>query len=138
MRRWTPPWLACVALLALVFSSCKKEAKSKVAAEPAAAAPAASAAPAKATAAKRPRPPAPGGPRVGIPECDNYLDKYGTCLVEHVPESTRPLMAKSLSDTREAWRRAASEEGGRAQLLETCKSAAAAARRAMKAFGCEW
>ena len=78
------------------------------------------------------------GGKVGVPECDNYLDRYAACVEHKAPASARPAMEKNLAATRDAWRRAATTDGAREQLEKACKMARAAATRAMGAFGCKW
>jgi len=105
--------------------------------------PPAAAAPAKPAAAT----PAPAAPAmtaaptatadsVGVPECDDYLNKYQACVDSKVPEASRAALKQSLDQTRGAWRAALASPGAKEGLATACKQAHDAAKASMGAYGC--
>lgn len=118
--------LGLLSLSAVLAIGCgaPEPAKTAPAPTPAAAAPAAPAAA------------APAGVEFGVPECDEYLTKYLTCIDSKVPEAARASVRQSLEQTKAAWKQAASTPEGKAGLAMGCKQATEAAKMAMTAYGC--
>src|SRR6185369_10014247 len=50
---------------------------------------------------------APTGDKIGIPECDDYIAKYESCIRGKVPEQARAALESSLKSARENWKTAA-------------------------------
>lgn len=105
------------------------------ASEPAKTAPASTPA-AQAPAPAAPAAAAPAAVEFGVPECDEYLTKYLTCIDSKVPEAARASVRQSVEQTKAAWKQAASTPEGKAGLAMGCKQATEAARMAMTAYGC--
>jgi hypothetical protein len=106
---------------------------------PATNAPAANANAAKASAtATVPASTASTGDKIGVPECDDYLDKYETCVSSKVPEAARAQYQSTLAQTRKSWRDLAANPQTKASLAQACKTATESARQTMKALGCEF
>ena len=78
------------------------------------------------------------GDKIGVPECDAYLEKYETCLNTKVPEAQRTTLKAAFEQTRNAWRASAATPEGRASLAQACETATDAAKRATAAYGCSW
>ncbi len=76
--------------------------------------------------------------QIGVPECDEYLTKYTSCIQSKVPESMRGTFEQSMNQARDAWKQAASSPEGKAALAAGCKQALDAAKQAMTAYGCQW
>ncbi len=95
-------------------------------------------APAPTPAAQAPAAPAaaPVASEFGVPECDDYLTKYLTCIDSKVPEAARASVRQSVEQTKAAWKQAAATPEGKAGLAMGCKQATEAARTAMTAYGC--
>jgi len=72
---------------------------------------------------------------VGVPECDDYLNKYQACVDSKVPEAARAGMKQALDQTRGAWRAALATPGGK-EGMAACKQARDAAKTSMSAYGC--
>ena len=113
--------------LVLALSACQQQSAPT-------AAPAASAPPARAAT------PAAAAPAtadsVGVPECDEYLNKYQACVDSKVPEAARAAFRQSLDQTRGAWRTALTTPGAKEGLASACKQARDATRASMSAYGC--
>ncbi len=140
--------LSALALCGFMFGGCKKDKPAEPAAPPA-------------DEAKHDEPPPPGdepkeepkeepkgdekpgepaaaGDGTGVPECDDYINKYMSCLKDKVPEANRAAMEQGLNTMKDAWKKAAETEAGKAGLANACKMAMDAASKSMEAFGCEW
>ncbi len=78
------------------------------------------------------------GNQIGVAECDDYLQKYESCLSDKIPEAARASLRSSLDTTRASWRNAAATPEGRAGLAQACRAARDAARQSMSAYGCQW
>lgn len=81
--------------------------------------------------------PAGGADKVGIPECDEYIEKYSKCIADKVPEQVRAQMNEAMTASTKAWKEAANgpaKEG----LAASCKTALEAAKTATASFGCTW
>jgi hypothetical protein len=81
---------------------------------------------------------AASGDKIGIPECDDYIAKYESCIRGKVPEAARASMESSLKTSREQWKKAAENAQSRGALAAACKQASDAAAAGMKAYGCTW
>ena len=78
------------------------------------------------------------GDKIGIPECDDYIAKYESCIRGKVPEAARATLESSLKTSREQWKKAAENAQSRGTLAAACKQASDAAATSMKAYGCTW
>lgn len=81
---------------------------------------------------------AASGESVGVPECDEYLDKYETCLKEKVPAVARPQLEQSFKQTRETYKNLAANPATKASMPQTCKQALETTKSAMSSYGCTW
>ncbi len=120
--------LSIVAVLAL-FAACQKQAPAPAPA-PAAEQPAAT----EAAPAAEEAPAAEAS--FGVPECDDYVQKYLACIDEHVPEAAKEQLQSAFDQTRAAWQQAAATETGKAGLATACTQAMDAAKTSMAAYGC--
>ncbi|HWB76885.1 MAG TPA: hypothetical protein VG755_18085 [Nannocystaceae bacterium] len=78
-----------------------------------------------------------GGDKIGIPECDEYIEKYSKCISDKVPEAGRAAMKDAMDATVKAWKEAAAS-GAKDGLATGCKGALDAAKQATASMGCEW
>jgi hypothetical protein len=76
--------------------------------------------------------------KIGVPECDAYLEKYSACIEAKAPAASRAMMRKHIEETRQTWQRAAAAPEGKRELLPACKTAYEAAAKAMTSLGCKW
>jgi hypothetical protein len=82
--------------------------------------------------------PAGSGDKIGVAECDDYLEKYEACLTTKVPEAARAQFNSALAQTRSSWRQIAATAQGKAGLAQACKMAAEQTKTSMKSYGCEF
>ena len=81
---------------------------------------------------------ASSGDKIGVAECDEYIEKYEACLTKNVPEQSRALMKSSFDQTRKTWKEIAGNPQTKASLSGVCKQAKEAAKQATSAFHCDW
>ncbi len=74
--------------------------------------------------------------KIGVPECDDYIAKYESCVRSKVPEAMRSQLESSLKTARENWKKAAENAQSRGTLAAACKQASDAAAASMKTWGC--
>lgn len=82
-----------------------------------------------------PKTDAPAGDKVGVAECDEYLEKLEACLTG-APEAARPGIKSSLETTRKQWKDAAANPQTKAGLATGCKAAMDAAKQSYSY--CKW
>jgi hypothetical protein len=121
--------LAAVALACLAAAACSGGGSEKTPPASAAAQP-----PATTAAAAAPA----GAAEFGVPECDEYINKYLACIDSKVPEAGRAMARQSLDQTKAQWKQVAATPGGKAGLATGCKAATDAARTSMAAYGCSF
>ena len=78
------------------------------------------------------------GDKIGVPECDDYIAKYESCLRTKVPEASRAAMESSFKAARDGYKKSAETPQGKAALAGICKQASDSAAASMKPFGCSW
>jgi len=78
-----------------------------------------------------------GGDKIGVPECDEYIEKYSKCINDKMPEASRQQMKDAMDQSAKAWKEAAAGPG-KDSLAAGCKAALDAAKQATASMGCEW
>jgi hypothetical protein len=78
-----------------------------------------------------------GADKIGIAECDEYIEKYTKCINDKVPEAARGSMNDAMGASVKAWKEAAAGPG-KDSLAAGCKAALDAAKQATASMGCEW
>jgi hypothetical protein len=91
-----------------------------------------------APAATAPASTASADDKIGVPECDDYLAKYESCVNSKIPEAARAQYQSTLAQTRKSWRDMAANPQTKAGLAQACKLATESARQSMKVMGCEF
>jgi hypothetical protein len=71
---------------------------------------------------------AAAGDKIGVPECDEYIDNYMKCIDEKLPDAVKETSKKALETSREAWKKAAATPAGKEGLAQACKTAADAVK----------
>jgi hypothetical protein len=80
---------------------------------------------------------ADGAGKIGVPECDEFLEKYERCINEKVPEAGK-AGAKAAMDALVKSFKDSAAGPGRDQLASTCKSSTDTTKQSMAAMGCSW
>ena len=78
------------------------------------------------------------GDKIGVAECDEFIQKYEACVNSKVPESARSMVKANLDSMRNAWKQAAATPQGKAGLATGCKQALEQAKTTMGSYGCSW
>lgn len=78
------------------------------------------------------------GDKVGVAECDEYIEKYQKCIGDKVPEAARDMLKSTFETAIKSWKEAAQTPEGKASLATACKTALDAAKQAMGTYGCSW
>lgn len=81
---------------------------------------------------------AAAGDKIGVAECDDYIEKYEACLTKNVPEQSRAMMKASFEQTRKTWKDIAANPQTKASLSSVCKQSKEAVKQATSAYHCEW
>jgi len=76
------------------------------------------------------------GEKIGVPECDEFLAAYETCVSSKVPEAVRAQYKTSIEQWRTSWQKLAANPATKGTLAAACKQSAEQARASMKSFGC--
>jgi hypothetical protein len=78
------------------------------------------------------------GDKIGVAECDEFIQKYEACVNSKVPETARSMVKANLDTMRNAWKKAAETPQGKAGLAQGCKQALDQAKTTMGSYGCAW
>ena len=81
---------------------------------------------------------APTAEKVGIAECDNFINAYETCVSSKVPEQARASLKASVATWRTEWKKLADNPQTRGTLAAACKTQREATEKAMTAYKCTW
>ena len=79
---------------------------------------------------------APSGEQIGVPECDNFLNAYESCIATKVPEAQRAQFQTIMTNWRTEWKKLAGDPQTKAGLITACKTHLENARTQMKAYNC--
>jgi hypothetical protein len=71
---------------------------------------------------ERPKPAVSADGAVGVPECDEFLAKFATCLGK-MPPQAQDAAKEALAQMRQAWAQAAATPEGRTGLATGCRAA---------------
>lgn len=75
--------------------------------------------------------------KIGVAECDEYIEKYAKCIGDKVPAPARKQMQEGLDLSVKQWKEAAvgpAKDG----LVTACKAALDAAKQSTTSLGCAW
>ena len=78
------------------------------------------------------------GGKIGVAECDDFLDKYEACVTGKVPAEARAQWNTTLQQWRSSWKQLADNPSTRSSLAAACKMAAEQSRQSMKPYGCDF
>ena len=78
------------------------------------------------------------GDKIGVPECDEYIQKYEACINSKVPEAQRGAFKTSFEAIQKGWKDAAANPQAKAGLATVCKQAIESAKQSMTAYSCAW
>lgn len=76
------------------------------------------------------------GEQIGVPECDNFLNAYESCISTKIPEAQRAQFQTLMANWRADWKKLAADPQTKAGLPLACKNHLATARTQMKSYNC--
>ena len=76
------------------------------------------------------------GEQVGIPACDDFLNKYEACIGAKVPEAQQTTFRSQLDLTRKSWAEMAKDASAKPILENTCKQTFEHVKTALQPYGC--
>lgn len=76
--------------------------------------------------------------KIGVPECDKFIESYETCLFDKVPEAQRVAFKPGLDQWKKSWKDLAANPSTKGTLAQACKTAAETAKTSMASFSCKW
>jgi hypothetical protein len=80
------------------------------------------------------------GDKIGVPECDEYIEKYETCLTSIADKypQIHPNLKTAFEAQRKGFKDAASTPQGKTALAGQCKQFIDSAKQATSAYACKW
>jgi hypothetical protein len=80
------------------------------------------------------------GAKIGVPECDEYVEKYEACLDSIAAKypQVQPSLKSAYEAQRDAFKKAAANPQSKATLPATCKQAIETAKQSTSAYACKW
>jgi hypothetical protein len=76
--------------------------------------------------------------KVGLLECDTYVDRYSRCITRNVPAAQQPSLVQGLETNIRRWQGMMSSGPGRTDAGNECQRAFDQTKQAMTAYGCVW
>src|SRR4051812_34570316 len=62
--------------------------------------------------------------KIGVPECDEFIANYDTCISSKVPEAARVQYKTAIEQWRTSWKKLAENPQTKATLVAACKQSA--------------
>ena len=79
----------------------------------------------------------PSNEKIGIPECDDFIARYNTCISDHVPEAKQAEYKENIDAFARSWKQLMASKD-KNTVAAACKRHSDMARESMKQFGCEF
>ena len=76
--------------------------------------------------------------KVGVAECDDFLEKYETCIKSKVPATIAPSLEASITATRNSWKGIATNPQTKGTLAAACTSMIEATKKSTASYNCTW
>ena len=78
------------------------------------------------------------GDKIGVAECDDFLEKYEACVTTKVPEAARASFNSSMQQWRSSWKQLASNPQTKGTLADACKKSLESAKQSLSTYSCAW
>ena len=75
--------------------------------------------------------------KIGIPECDDFIAKYNSCISDHVPAAKKAEYKENIDAFARTWKQLMANSD-KSTVAAACKRHSDMARENMKSFGCEF
>lgn len=76
------------------------------------------------------------GEKIGVPECDDFIAAYESCINNKVPEMARAQYNAGIAQWRASWKKLADNPQTKSSLVAACKQSMEQTSVAMKSYGC--
>ena len=76
------------------------------------------------------------GEPIGVPECDNFLNAYESCISTRIPEGQRAQFQTLMANWRADWKKLAANPQTKPGLPLACQKHLENARTQMKSYKC--
>jgi hypothetical protein len=74
----------------------------------------------------------------GIAACDDFLQKYDTCVTSKLPEAQRATYKAQLDQTRKMWVDMSKNPSAKPAMEGSCKQTMEAIKTSLQSFGCSF
>lgn len=78
-----------------------------------------------------------GADKIGVPECDEYVEKYMTCIDQKFDATAQEDARKAVQESMKQWQEAA-QGPEKDKLAEQCKTQLETAKTALADKNCQW
>lgn len=79
-----------------------------------------------------------GADKIGVPECDKFIENYETCIFDKVPEAQRAAFKPGLDQWKKSWKDLAANPSTKGTLAQVCKTSAETAKTSLASYSCKW
>ena len=76
--------------------------------------------------------------KIGVPECDEFIEKYEACIMSKVPTAAHAAMLSSIVQMRQSWKQVAEHPQAKASLAAGCKQTQETTKKSMSSYACAW
>ncbi len=81
---------------------------------------------------------ASAGEKIGVAECDDFIQKYEACINSKVPAAQQATYKPAIEQWRTSWKRLADNPTTKGTLASVCKTSLDQAKASLASFGCTW
>lgn len=76
--------------------------------------------------------------KLGVFECDDYIQKFMTCVSQSVPEGSKVMLLAALEQSKIQWKQALNNEIAKTVVPQSCLAAMETAKQTMAQYNCSW
>jgi hypothetical protein len=74
----------------------------------------------------------------GVAACDDFLEKYTTCVTSKMPAAVQSTYKTQLDQTRKMWLDMAKNPGAKSAMEASCKQTMDSMKTALSSYGCSF
>jgi hypothetical protein len=74
----------------------------------------------------------------GVAACDDFLEKYTTCVTSKLPATAKPGYQAQLDQMRKTWVDLAKQPGAKSAMEASCKQTMDTMKTALSSYGCSF
>jgi cytoskeletal protein RodZ len=78
------------------------------------------------------------GEKIGVAECDDFIQKYEACVTGKVPAAQQATFKGSIEQWRSSWKKLADNPATKGTLASVCKTSLDQAKASLSSYGCTW